>query len=180
MAAIEQKELTQSYTAGVAPGVVGDGPRTRAQLSLVKPGAENDGAAGKGHGAAGALPPSQDEHSFVEAGEFEARGIAAWWRLAQIARVLGTMSLYLFLNDYDIRAAFNRRAAERRIEEARARGRGDYFKAWARDLLLRRALDKLIRLRRFLVYRGAEAAGPGEPAPDTAARRGQENTVAVC
>jgi len=162
MAAIEQKELTQSYTAGVAPGVVGDGPRTRAQLSLVKPGAEKNGAAGNGHAAARALPPSQDEHSFVEAGEFEARGIAAWWRLAQIARVLGTMSLYLFLNDYDIRAAFNRRAAERRIEEARARGRGDYFKAWARDLLLRRALDKLIRLVRFVVYRGAEASGARE------------------
>src|SRR2546421_223260 len=90
MAAIEQKELTQSYTAGVAPGVVGDGPRTRTQLSLVKPGAEKNGAAGNGHAAARALPPSQDEHSFVEAGEFEARGIAAWWRLAQIARVLGT------------------------------------------------------------------------------------------
>ena len=176
MAAIEQKELTQSYTAGVA----GNGLQKRTQLSLVKAGTGKS-AAGNGHAhtAARALPPSQDEVADVETFKVEARGLAVWWRTLQIARVLGTMSLYLFLNDYDIRAAFNRRAAERKLEDARARGRSDYFKARARDLLLRRALDKLIRLVRFVVYRGAEASVPRER---QLARQGawlKENLIAL-
>ncbi|PYT02987.1 MAG: hypothetical protein DMF65_05175, partial [Acidobacteria bacterium] len=176
MAAIEQKELTQSYTAGVA----GNGLQKRTQLSLVKAGTGKS-AAGNGHAhtAARALPPSQDEVADVETFKVEARGLAVWWRTLQIARVLGTMSLYLFLNDYDIRAAFNRRAAERKLEDARARGRSDYFKARARDLLLRRALDKVVRLVRFVVYRGAEASVPRER---QLARQGawlKENLIAL-
>src|SRR3989440_2874320 len=166
MAAIEQKELTQSYTAGV----VGDGLRKRTQLSLVKTGTGKS-AAGNGHAHAAAralppsqhaLPPSQVEVADVETFKVEARGLAALWRTLQIARVLAALSLYLFLNDYDIRASFNRRIAERKLEEARGRGRSDYRKAWARDLLLRRALDKLIRLVSFVVYRGAEESGARE------------------
>src|SRR5919204_2247114 len=163
MAAIERKELTHSYTAEAETG----GGQKRAQLALVKTGAGKDGARGNGH--VRALPParqpapsSPQQAEAVGAEEFEARGLAAWWRLAQIARVLGTMSLYLFLNDYDIRADFNRRAAGRRLEEARAGARFDYFKAWARDLVLRRALDRVIRLVRFVVYRGAEGTGAKE------------------
>ena len=122
MAAIEQKELTQSYTAGVA----GNGLQKRTQLSLVKAGTGKS-AAGNGHthAATRALRPSQDEVADVETLKVEARGLAAWWRTLQIARVLGAMSLYLFLNDYDIRAAFNRRVAERKVEDAHARGRGE-------------------------------------------------------
>jgi len=164
MAAIERKELTQSYSSNNAARGGADGGQKRTRLALVKPGTGKSGATGNGH--ARALPTAQQPESSppqqveaVGADEFEARGLAAWWRLAQIARVLGTMSLYLFLNDYDIRAAFNRRVAERRLEEARAGKRFDYFKVWARDLVLRRALDRVIRLVRFLVYRGAEDGG---------------------
>src|SRR5438105_854188 len=184
MAAIEQKELTQSYTAGVAPGIVGDGLLKRTQLSLVKSGAGKNAAPGNGH--ARVLPAAQQPESSlprrvetVGADEFEARGLAAWWRLAQIARVLAALSLYLFLNDYDIRAAFNRRVAERRLEESRARGRTDHFKAWARDLLLRRALDRLIRLVRFVVYRGAEASGARERQLERQGTWLKENLIAL-
>jgi predicted unusual protein kinase regulating ubiquinone biosynthesis (AarF/ABC1/UbiB family) len=151
MAAIERQELEQSYLPDAPTGV------QRPQLALVKRSAET-GAARNGHAAvpARALPGPRAEAAGVEVEKIEAKGFAAWWRTAQIARVLGTMSLYLFLNDYDIRADFNRRAAERKLEEARARGRSDYNKARARDLLLRRALDRLIRLVRFVVYRGVE------------------------
>ncbi|HWW75331.1 MAG TPA: AarF/ABC1/UbiB kinase family protein, partial [Pyrinomonadaceae bacterium] len=90
--------------------------------------------------------------------ETEAKGWRGLWRTLQIVRVLGTMSLYLFLNDYDIRAAFNARVAARKVEEAKTRGRVEYFKARARYLFLYRALDKLIRLVRRLVYRGAEGS----------------------
>ena len=145
MAAIERKELERP---GPKPGAAG--ARGGAALALVKP---------------RSLPGAADAGPADSAAEFEAgaRGIAGWWRTAQIVRVLGTMSLYLFLNDYDIRAAFNARAAARRLEEARGRGRLEHFKARARDLLLRRALDKLIRVVRFVAYRGgAEGSGAKE------------------
>jgi predicted unusual protein kinase regulating ubiquinone biosynthesis (AarF/ABC1/UbiB family) len=145
MAAIEKKELTHPTHAGGPPRVAGPNPRKGAPLSLVKADAR-------------ALPPSP----VAEAEADGANGLAGWWRLAQVARVLGTMSLYLFLNDYDIRAAFNRRIAEKRLAGARTLGRAAFFKARARDLFVRRALDRLIRLVRFVVYRGAEGTGAKE------------------
>jgi len=133
MAAIEKKALSE------APGR-GDGAR-RPALALVK----TDDAPARG------LPAAPDE-----AVEFEARGWRVWRRMFQIVRVLGTLALYLFLNDYDIRAAFNRRTAERKLADARARGRLDHFRAWWRDLFLRRALDRVIRLVRLFIFRGSE------------------------
>jgi predicted unusual protein kinase regulating ubiquinone biosynthesis (AarF/ABC1/UbiB family) len=152
MAAIEKKELTHSSNAN---GAAADG-RKGTTLSLVKAGAVGDARAAR------SLPPTPVETPAVGAEESGARGLKGLWRLAQVARVLGTMSLYLFLNDYDIRAAFDRRVAERRLEEARGLGRPAYFKARARDLFLRRALDRVIRLVRFVVYRGAEGTDAKE------------------
>jgi predicted unusual protein kinase regulating ubiquinone biosynthesis (AarF/ABC1/UbiB family) len=158
MAAIERKELEQSYLPGASTGV-----QKKAHLALVKRGVET-GATLDAHADAPvrALPGSRVEASGVDFEKVKAEGWRAWWRTAQIARVLGTMSLYLFLNDYDIRADFNRRVAERKLEEARARGRSEYFKTRARDLLLRRALDRLIRVVRFFVFRGSKESGGRE------------------
>src|SRR5258705_12615861 len=41
------------------------------------------------------------------------RGLRGWLRAAKVAKVLGLLSLYLFLDTYDIRANFNRRLAEK-------------------------------------------------------------------
>ncbi|MGB8509820.1 MAG: AarF/ABC1/UbiB kinase family protein [Pyrinomonadaceae bacterium] len=101
------------------------------------------------------LPPSQAKDSSEEAGRFEARGVRGWLRTFEIVRVLGTMALYLFLNDYDVRVKFTRRMAERKREEARLRGSVALFQEWSRDVD-RRALDKLIRLVRVFVFRGGE------------------------
>ena len=156
MAAIERKELTHSSHANGAARAAGTNAGKRSQLSLVKAGVAVDARAQ----AVRALPPSTVETAeIVEEG---ARGWRGLWRMAQVARVLGTMSLYLFLNDYDIRAAFNLRIAERRLAEARSLGRSAYFKAWARDLLLRRALDRLTRFVRFVVFRGVEGTDAKE------------------
>ena len=178
MAAIERKELVESNAANVAANVNESGLQKKTQLALVKSGVARS-AAGNGHAAPRALPASRDEISDVEAGEIEAQGFAAWWRTAQIVRVLGTMSLYLFLNDYDIRADFNRRVSERKLGEARARGRSDYRKAWARDLVMRRALDKLIRLVRRIVYRGAEGTGTHERQLERQGAWLKENLIAL-
>ena len=163
MAAIERRRVTQSFEAG------GEDPHKATRLALVKPGAAAPAA---GSGRREPTPaervletPEVPEVSGTPAAEpfeVEARGWRGIWRTCQIVRVLGTMALYLYLNDYDIRAAFNSRVAARRLEEARARGRSEHFRAWARDLLLRRALDRLTRLARLLVYRGAEGSGSKE------------------
>jgi predicted unusual protein kinase regulating ubiquinone biosynthesis (AarF/ABC1/UbiB family) len=150
MAAIENKELTHSSHSNGAPHAAGTNGRKATPLSLVKAGSIADAQAA----AVRALPPAPVETQAAAEEESGARGWRGWLRLAQVARVLGTMSLYLFLNDYDIRAAFNQRIAERRLAEARPLGRSAYFKAWARDLVLRRMLDRLTRLVRFVVYRG--------------------------
>ena len=138
MAAIEREEIGRREER-----------QNGARLALVKPGAAPV------DGGVRALPPSPVEED-KGADEFEARARSwrGWWRTLQIVRVLGTMSLYLFLNDYDIRAAFNARIASRRLEEAKGRGRYLYFKAWAGDLVLHRGLDRLARLVRYFVYRG--------------------------
>ena len=85
------------------------------------------------------------------------RGLRGWLRAANIGRVLGLLSLYLFLDTYDIRANFSDRTAERKLDEARTRGRVAQFQEWSRDVD-RRLLDKLIRVLRFLVFRGGDGS----------------------
>jgi predicted unusual protein kinase regulating ubiquinone biosynthesis (AarF/ABC1/UbiB family) len=150
MAAIEREEIKHSDEASP------NGQTNGARLALVKPGAAVDGGVR-------ALPPAPAERE-KEVDEFEAqaRSWRGWWRMLQIVRVLGTMALYLFLNDYDIRAAFNARAASKRLEAAKGRGRSAYLKARARDLVLHRGLDKLVRLVRVFVYRGGEGSDSKE------------------
>lgn len=86
------------------------------------------------------------------------RGLRGWFRLARVARVLGLFTLYLFLDTYDVRAEFNRRMAERRLEAAKAKNLFARSKAQAHNFLSL-ASDRLIRLLRLLVFRGQEGSG---------------------
>src|SRR5689334_24336791 len=83
------------------------------------------------------------------------RGFRGWLRAARVARVLGLFSLYLFLDTYDIRADFTRRAVSRKRELAQ--GRKARLKAWA-SAQLYVAFDRFIRALRYLVFRGAEGS----------------------
>jgi predicted unusual protein kinase regulating ubiquinone biosynthesis (AarF/ABC1/UbiB family) len=85
------------------------------------------------------------------------RGLRGWLRAARVAGVLGLFSLYLFLDTYDIRADFNRRAVERFRERARERGRRAQFGAWVRAGLYS-AVDLFIRVLRYVIFRGAEGS----------------------
>src|SRR6185503_8609005 len=76
------------------------------------------------------------------------RGLSGWLRAAKVARVLGFFSLYLFLDTYDVRADFNRRAVARLREMAGEQGRGAQFKAWTRAQLYV-ASDWFIRMLRY-------------------------------
>lgn len=85
------------------------------------------------------------------------RGVRGWWRLAQVARVLGLFTLYLFLDTYDIRADFNRRMAERLRDEARTKSLTGRLRPWSNELL-RVAIDRIVRLVRLIVFRGGEGS----------------------
>jgi predicted unusual protein kinase regulating ubiquinone biosynthesis (AarF/ABC1/UbiB family) len=85
------------------------------------------------------------------------RGARGWLRAARVARVLGLFSLYLFLDTYDVRADFNRRAVTRLRDLARERGGMARFKAWLWAQLYA-AFDLFIRGLRYVVFRGAEGS----------------------
>jgi len=85
------------------------------------------------------------------------RGLRGWLRAARVARVLGLFSLYLFLDTYDVRADFNRRAVARLRDLARQRGRFAQLRAWI-GAQLYTAFDRFLRVLRYLVFRGAEGS----------------------
>ncbi len=165
--ATEQIEVEQEILSGAAhplnsrAGSVQNG-KSKTALALVKTEHANGGKA-RNVAARVPVPASRqltasneiEPERADEFGAFEARGLRGWLRMFEIVRVLGTMALYLFLNDYDVRAKFTRRMAERKREEARARGSVALFQEWSRDVD-RRALDRLIKLTRFAVFRGGE------------------------
>ena len=105
-----------------------------------------------------AVPPLTEERvNELLAG----RGVQGWLRAANVARVLGLLSLYLFLDTYDIRADFNRRTIKRLREQAREGSRRQRLKAWFSSSLYE-ALDRLIRVLRYLIFRGAEGSARKE------------------
>ncbi len=87
----------------------------------------------------------------------DGHGLSGWFRVARVARVLGLFTLYLFLDTYDIRAAFNQRmAARRRAEEL-----NDTWSAWLSNRwqdFRAASLDKTILLVRFVVFRGSDGS----------------------
>jgi predicted unusual protein kinase regulating ubiquinone biosynthesis (AarF/ABC1/UbiB family) len=85
------------------------------------------------------------------------RGFRGWLRAARVARVLGLFSLYLFLDTYDVRSDFNRRAATRLRDQARELGRLARLKAWASSQFYS-GFDFVIRALRYIVFRGADGS----------------------
>jgi predicted unusual protein kinase regulating ubiquinone biosynthesis (AarF/ABC1/UbiB family) len=89
------------------------------------------------------------------------RGLRGWLRLAQVARVLGMFTLYLFLDTYDVRADFQRRMSARLREEAKAKDLSSRLSTRVSEFL-RVAVDKLVRVTRFIVFRGSEGSARKE------------------
>ncbi len=156
MAATENKEAL-ALRAGGAAGNNGqqraNGNRQSSAAALV-PARSVDASKGPGRlklkGAAAVESIKEDE-------TLKGHGLRGWLRVWNIGRVLGLLSFYLYLDSYDIRANFNARMAARRREAARAEGRRALFQEWSRDVD-RRVLDRLIRMVRFMVFRGAQGS----------------------
>src|ERR1051325_2800728 len=187
MAATEQQQqamvLREQGSAGAGPN--GNGSRKSGQDERAHAragnGAQRNGAASVGSPAATTgkplmLLPGAEVNR--EQADIKVHGLRGVMRSLAVARVLGMLSLYLFLNDYDIRRSFNRRISERLREEARERGRIALFQEWSRDVD-RRALDFFIRGIRFLVFRGAEGTATKEARLEKQAVWLKENLIAL-
>jgi len=87
----------------------------------------------------------------------DGRGLRGWLRAARVSIVLGLLSLYLFLDSYDIRADFNRRTIQKLRELARQANRRERLNLWIRSWIYE-AVDRLIRVLRYGVFRGAEGS----------------------
>jgi predicted unusual protein kinase regulating ubiquinone biosynthesis (AarF/ABC1/UbiB family) len=125
-------------------------------MSIALPPANLSASSGNGNGKLNArLAPALTDDLVDEI--LRGRGLGGWLRAANVARVLGLLTLYLYLDSYDIRANFYRRLAVRKREEARTSGRKARFKQWCRNAA-RGFLDKLTRALRLLIFRGAEGS----------------------
>jgi len=87
----------------------------------------------------------------------DGRGLRGWLRAARVSMVLGLLSLYLFLDSYDIRADFNRRTIQRLREQARQTNRSERLNLWMRSWIYE-GLDRFIRVLRYVIFRGAEGS----------------------
>jgi predicted unusual protein kinase regulating ubiquinone biosynthesis (AarF/ABC1/UbiB family) len=158
MAAQEQGKLAQRESPGGNGAAAPDG-RARPPVRALEIARER--GAGFKEEEPLIVIPGTHAHILKDNEAISARGWRGWKRVMQVARILGLLSLYLFLDSYDIRATFNERFARRKREEAQARGRIARFQEWTRNVD-RRLLDRLIRLTRFFVFRGAEGSGQKE------------------
>ncbi len=150
----EQKQTALIPTDGARRNGNNDGHKSTA-LAVVVPAHKGDAQVnGNGHqfNAHEAQMPQP-----ANVGALQQLGRRGWWRMAQIARVLGLLSFYLFLENYEARSKFNRRMAARRRDEAQGFGRGPRLNAWWFDVRVR-VFDRLIRALRYVVFRGADAS----------------------
>lgn len=137
----------------------------------------NNGVAATSQNLKGEAPFAPLDDKLV-AEILKGRGLSGWLRLAKVGRVLGLLSLYLFLDTYDIRAKFNRRTAARRRQEARARGLMALLRELARDFD-RVVLDRTIQALRFIVFRGADGSANKEARLSKQAAWLLENLIAL-
>ena len=85
------------------------------------------------------------------------RGLSGWLHVMRVVRVLGLFTLYIFLDTYDIRAAFNRRMVDRLADETAGKDWRAKFKTSYRQSL-NFIIDRSIRLVRLIVFRGHEGS----------------------
>ncbi|MGH9959823.1 MAG: ABC1 kinase family protein, partial [Pyrinomonadaceae bacterium] len=85
------------------------------------------------------------------------QGLRGWLRVARVSRVLGMLTVYLFLDTYDVRAKFNQRTAERLRAAAELHGWRARIEQFLREGFYL-VLDQFIRTLRLVVFRGADGS----------------------
>jgi predicted unusual protein kinase regulating ubiquinone biosynthesis (AarF/ABC1/UbiB family) len=147
---MNQNQALVPVTVPVAVNAGGNGQRA----ALGKPVGNHSGDPSSSIKSSPTPEPLTDE---MVAEILKGRGLRGWLRLAQVARVLGLFTLYLFLDTYNIRADFNRRMAERLRGETKAKHLFARLQARCREFL-RVAFHKFVQLVRFIVFRGVEGS----------------------
>lgn len=100
---------------------------------------------------------AKQEETKKENTKIKEMGMRGVLRFIEVAKVLGTLALYLFLDGYEPRYTFEAKMAGRRMEEAKAKGRMALFNEWSRNVDLW-FLDKIIRVIRAFVFRKANGS----------------------
>ena len=108
-----------------------------------------------------AIEPAVSLDELLANAGLQGRGWRGWLRVAQVSRVLGLMTLYLFLDSYDVRAKFLRRTADRLREEASGKGWKVVLRTWFWNFGVR-VLDRGIRGLRYFVFRGSDGSDKKE------------------
>lgn len=135
--------------------------RVASSLSLVPSARAPQAQPATNGGANKTVAPAVEAQAHRDEAAHLARGWRGWWRSFQVARVLGTLGFYLFLENYEARSKFNLRMSARRLEAARTRGNFALLRAKVRALA-GRMVDRLIRLVRYVVFRGADESSTKE------------------
>jgi predicted unusual protein kinase regulating ubiquinone biosynthesis (AarF/ABC1/UbiB family) len=78
-----------------------------------------------------------------------------WRRLAQVARVLGMLALYLFLDSYDVRAAFARKSLDKLRENATSDKPREQLRVWWSGVAWEWQ-DRFFRALRWWVFRSLD------------------------
>jgi predicted unusual protein kinase regulating ubiquinone biosynthesis (AarF/ABC1/UbiB family) len=158
----EQKVVSLIPVGGIAPdGEAIDGDvradkngRSQAALTLVPmPRAEGEVVDADGDASRSARDGAATSQTRM--------GWRGWLRALRVARVLGLLNLYLFLDNYEVQAKFSARMSERRLAEAREAGGAKLLRARVRELM-RRAFDRFWRALRYVVFRGEDASAGKE------------------
>jgi predicted unusual protein kinase regulating ubiquinone biosynthesis (AarF/ABC1/UbiB family) len=132
---------------------------TTNQALIKRPAASNEtGRTTEGHKTVAAVPPlTEDRVNELLVG----RGFSGFLRAARVARVLALFSLYLYLDGYDVRANFKRKLSSKLQAEADEQGRWTQLKARMRSGF-QVLFDRLIRVLRYVVFRGTEGSARKE------------------
>lgn len=107
-----------------------------------------------GHKALAPVEPTP-ETSEDELIALRYHGFRGWWRLFKVSRVIGLLSLYLYLDRYDLHYGHKLRVADQRLQKAREFGplavlqqKINNVQGWF--------FDKGVRALRWTIYRGED------------------------
>ncbi len=103
---------------------------------------------------AAATAPATTQHSALGNQHLQ-YGWRGWLRLLQVSRVLGFLALYLYLDGYEVRAAYTRKSLAKRQAAADSAHPREQLRIWWQTFLWNWQ-DRLTRLVRWRVFRGAE------------------------
>ena len=123
-------------------------------LMIQKIKAEPAAANGNGHKALIPVEPAAETREDELIAQ-RYQGFRGWWRLFKVSRVIGMLSLYLYLDRYDLHFGHKLRVADQRLQKAREFGPLAVVQERI-NAVPRWFFDKGVRMLRWAIYRGED------------------------